>query len=800
MIQAAALGFEGLIKRDPPRLSVVIPAFERPGALRKVLEGLANQTFPATDFEVIVVIDGAHPEVVDVVETFRCPFLLRFFPRPHQGETAARNFGLSQAAAEFIVSLDDDGIPAPRLLERHIERLESEECIVVCGDVRRHPASPQKSLADIYDWSEAYHARITGSTYKPFHIDLPDNNFSTRRSHLLQVGGWDEGLKGYGGIDDWELGYRLEQFGLGFRFEPGALVYHFFSKTFQSILEQSRTIGKAQVYYFQKHPAAVRDLIFPRLVTGGFWRRWLVLGSRHIPSPILKLISRQVAPLLDKWKLIHSTYFSALFVQALRGPFLCRGFWDHPDFMKEIYRRLRIRVPIVVCNVGQRKGEEGPEKDRKAEEALGHKYALHFEALKSQGYQTISIDEFNTWRTSLGPLPNKPLLLTFQGDPSFIGRNIFPLVKRYGFCASYFWKPEMLKGESSELSRGAEAWIGQKELSALCASGMEIESLPDFSCLAEGIGGLEVKRIIEAVRDSIRAVCGRPTRFLAYEANGQEFEVLSVLKETEIWGAIGPDQGINDFNTPQYALRWSAIESLTSKRRSSSLPRSQRRSSSHMGRWKAHWSTMTRPTHILDTPEFYETCAKELRSLFGELSPRQRVLELGCGSGSLYPYLGFKESEYQGIDFSQSMLAVFRSSHPGVHLVCADASSYYHPTDKFDLIFSNALIQYFDSEMLDEHFSKCKLMLNAGGRIVIGLIPLSKRRLRWYGGYYSGAKHLSWTRLGAWFVRRMLFGDPIGHWHRLSNVSALARRHQFRTEFVDSCVYPFAVHAVLNQM
>jgi glycosyltransferase involved in cell wall biosynthesis/SAM-dependent methyltransferase len=788
----------GSAKRVPPKLTVIIPAFERPDALKKVLEGLEDQTLLRAEYEVIVVVDGSHSKVVEVAKTARTSFSLRYFPIPHQGETAARNFGLKQAAAEFIVSLDDDSIPEPQFLERHICRLESEEGIVVCGDVRRHAASPQKSLAEIFDWSEGYHARITQAGYEPSFIDLPDNNFSIRRSHLLQVGGWDEELKGYGGIDDWELGYRLEQIGLRFRFEPGALVYHYYSKSLQSILDHQRVAGRAEVHFFQKHPGAVRGLSISHFMTGEFWRRWIFLGSRRFPNWMLKGISNRVAPLLDSRKLIRSSYFSALLFKGVRTLFRCRGLWDRPDVMKEAYRRFRCRVPIVTCVVGPNMSDDAPMMVDRPREKLGHEYAMYFDALKRKGYQTVSIEEFNLWRLNLGPIPRRPVLLTLRGNPRVIKNQILPLLTKYGFRASYFLNCKMLDRKSTELQGELESQVSREEVLALRENGIEIEAHLELSNLPVGTTGSQIREIIDAAGDSIHSLINRPVRFLSYDANGIEFEVLCALNKSGLWGAIGPEEGLNEFNTPKYALRRIGIDSITGMYRSTKTPGDVDLPSTSMNHWKKHWSIMTRPTHLRDTTEFYELCATELRRLFGGRRPR-KVLELGCGSGSLYQFLGFEESEYTGVDFSNSMLAIFRAREPKVHLVYADASSYCDPIGQFDLIFSNGLIQYLDLKMLDGHLGRGRQMLAAEGRIVIGLIPLKRNRLKWYGGVYSGEEHLNWTRLALWFAERMIFGDPIGRWYLLSDISALASKHGFSTEFIDSTNYPFAVHAILRR-
>jgi cellulose synthase/poly-beta-1,6-N-acetylglucosamine synthase-like glycosyltransferase len=52
----------------PERLSVVVPTYNRPELLARVLAGLEDQTWPRDRFEVIVVDDGGEQPAAPVVD------------------------------------------------------------------------------------------------------------------------------------------------------------------------------------------------------------------------------------------------------------------------------------------------------------------------------------------------------------------------------------------------------------------------------------------------------------------------------------------------------------------------------------------------------------------------------------------------------------------------------------------------------------------------------------------------------------------------------------------------------------
>ncbi len=71
------------------------------------------------------------------------------------------------------------------------------------------------------------------------------------------------------------------------------------------------------------------------------------------------------------------------------------------------------------------------------------------------------------------------------------------------------------------------------------------------------------------------------------------------------------------------------------------------------------------------------------------------VVDLGCGSGALFPALRarFPEAELAGVDSSPEMLAQARGADADATLVEADAAT-WRPDGPVDLIFSNAVLHW----------------------------------------------------------------------------------------------------------
>jgi malonyl-CoA O-methyltransferase len=88
-----------------------------------------------------------------------------------------------------------------------------------------------------------------------------------------------------------------------------------------------------------------------------------------------------------------------------------------------------------------------------------------------------------------------------------------------------------------------------------------------------------------------------------------------------------------------------------------------------------------------------------IKRLDGLAAPR-RILELGCGTGYLTELLAgrFPEAKILAVDFAGKMVdrARRRLRRPGVELQVADAEAANLGTSAYDLVISNATIQWFD--------------------------------------------------------------------------------------------------------
>jgi GT2 family glycosyltransferase len=239
--------------------SVIIPTFNRRDTLLKNLEALTAQTFPASDFEVLVCDDGSTDDTsgaVDAVKSLGAPFALRYLRQANSGPAAARNMGIREAAGRYLLILNDDAIAAPDLLERHRAALHrhSGEPIAVLGSFQfppEHTASPfGRILEDTGLLFEFY--RLQAGRHYDFRV-FYTCNLSVPRRAVLDAGMFDEVFRGPSS-EDIDLGYRLFQRGLTVLYEPSCRSVHLHKIDPRAFCAVRQMRGREVILKFALHP------------------------------------------------------------------------------------------------------------------------------------------------------------------------------------------------------------------------------------------------------------------------------------------------------------------------------------------------------------------------------------------------------------------------------------------------------------------------------------------------------------------------------------------------------------------
>ncbi|MGR3495272.1 glycosyltransferase family 2 protein [Citreimonas sp.] len=167
-----------------PDISVVVPAYGRPEALRRLLTALAAQRDVAV--EVIVVDDGSPAPLAPTAEPFAAGLDLRVLRQPNAGPAGARNRGAAAARAGVLAFTDDDCSPAPGwAAAMHAAVAGSSAPIMAAG--RTENALQGNPYAETSQAIADFIAARAG----PDGIIAPSNNIALPRDAFLDLGGFD---------------------------------------------------------------------------------------------------------------------------------------------------------------------------------------------------------------------------------------------------------------------------------------------------------------------------------------------------------------------------------------------------------------------------------------------------------------------------------------------------------------------------------------------------------------------------------------------------------------------------------
>lgn len=240
-------------------VSVVVVTYNRKELLQRTLQSLSRQTYPAGEFEVIVVDDGSTDGTADAVKGREWPFRCRYHYQENRGLGPSRNWAAAQSDAEQIAFLDDDIVVNESYLQALLSAEWNRRPLMVAGTLRPPAEMLTSPFHDHYirrsgasPAPEAASAQVA----IPFY-DCTGGALMMRREHFLALGGMqalpEGGGTSWGGLD---LAYRALQAGFAFyrRHDAIAVHYDYAIQDLQTYSERMVRVGRYAVVLLQKYP------------------------------------------------------------------------------------------------------------------------------------------------------------------------------------------------------------------------------------------------------------------------------------------------------------------------------------------------------------------------------------------------------------------------------------------------------------------------------------------------------------------------------------------------------------------
>ena len=188
---------------EPPKVSVIVPTYNRPDRLREALQSILAQTFQ--DFEIIVVNDGetdASPVIDALPHGGRITYVKH---ERNKGLAASRNTGVRLSRGTYIAYLDDDDQYYPDHLAVLVQALQQGPFKAAYTDAFRaievwdghQRRVTQRDVPYSYDFNPG---RLLVTNYFPVLCMMHE------RACLDAIGLFDETLFAH---EDWDLWIRM---------------------------------------------------------------------------------------------------------------------------------------------------------------------------------------------------------------------------------------------------------------------------------------------------------------------------------------------------------------------------------------------------------------------------------------------------------------------------------------------------------------------------------------------------------------------------------------------------------------
>ncbi len=150
----------------------------------------------------------------------------------------------------------------------------------------------------------------------------------------------------------------------------------------------------------------------------------------------------------------------------------------------------------------------------------------HFEQqmkyLSNNGYTSIRLDQLYDYLSENKPLPEKPVLITF--DDGYIDNytKAFPILKKYKMKATLFMITDSI---------GASGFVTANQLKEMQAGGIDIESHTVSHRPVFTLKDSELRLELHRSRKDLETLLGRPVRYIAYPGGFTNEKTATIAKE-----------------------------------------------------------------------------------------------------------------------------------------------------------------------------------------------------------------------------------------------------------------------------
>lgn len=197
-------------------------------------------------------------------------------------------------------------------------------------------------------------------------------------------------------------------------------------------------------------------------------------------------------------------------VRTLKVPILMYHYVSRPPANADIYRRDLSVTP--------------------------ERFAEHLRYLQDAGYTPITLDDLLYALSQGTPLPQKPVILTFDDGYADTYENAFPLLRTFGFTGHFFIITEFV-------NQGREGYLSWPQIEEMAAAGQRFGS---HSRDHPNLSGQSVEYLVWQALGSKEAIeehLGYHPRWITYPSGKYDSQTIAVHHSAGYWGGLTTRQG-----------------------------------------------------------------------------------------------------------------------------------------------------------------------------------------------------------------------------------------------------------------
>lgn len=166
--------------------------------------------------------------------------------------------------------------------------------------------------------------------------------------------------------------------------------------------------------------------------------------------------------------------------------------------------------------------------------------------LRDNGYTTISPDDLWASLESDAPLPDKPVLITFDDGYADNYKNAYPILKKYGYRATIFVITDFLSANPNYIT-----WDQAREMQS---AGITIASHTMQHKSLTGLTDDEIRAELNGSKAALEYQLGAENIYFAYPTGTYSIHIMKLVQEAGYKGAFTIKYGDVDAASSLFAL------------------------------------------------------------------------------------------------------------------------------------------------------------------------------------------------------------------------------------------------------